>query len=98
MIRNRYQVKENNDRIFSSDSNILSINILDNNKKNIDDVIKEIKIHFKFMKLKSASIEKKTSNYVFWYEIETNEIDNLLKNLPKLGDENLNISIAYLRI
>ncbi len=93
LIRNRYQVKENNDRIFSSDSNILSINILDNNKKNIDDVIKEIKIHFKYMKLKSASIEKKTSNYVFWYEIETNEIDNLLKNLPKLGDENLNISI-----
>ena len=56
LIRNRYQVKENNDRIFSSDSNILSINILDNNKKNIDDVIKEIKIHFKFMKL--TSIEK----------------------------------------
>ena len=56
LIRNRYQVKENNDRIFSSDSNILSINILDNNKKNIDDVIKEIKIHFKFMKLKSSSI------------------------------------------
>ena len=58
LIRNRYQVKENNDRIFSSDSNILSINILDNNKKNIDDVIKVIKIHFKYMKLKSASIEK----------------------------------------
>ena len=38
-------------------------------------------------------MKKKTSNYVFWYEIETNKIDNLLINLPKLGDENLNISI-----
>ena len=92
-VRNIYKNKTSNDGNFSSDSNILSVNILDNSKKNIDDTIKELKKSFKYLKLKSANIEKKTSNYVFWYEIDSSNLQDLLKNISNLSDENVNISI-----
>tara|TARA_Y100000996_G_C22466425_1_gene620271 strand:+ start:381 stop:1094 length:714 start_codon:yes stop_codon:yes gene_type:complete len=92
-VRNIYKNKISNDGNFSSDSNILSVNILDNSKKNIDDIIKELKKSFKYLKLKSANIEKKTSNYVFWYETDSSNLQNLLKNVSNLSDENVNVSI-----
>ena len=64
-IRNIYQNKNKNSYEFNSDANILSVNILDNNKKDIDLIIKEIKQNFKYLKLKSANIEKNKSIYVF---------------------------------
>ena len=93
ILQNIYKNKKNNNGSFSSDSNILNINILNNDKKNIDDLINQLKVHFKYLKLKSANIEKKNSNYVFWYETDDKNIDNLLKNISKLSDENTNISI-----
>ena len=60
-IRNIYQNKNKNRFEFNSDANILNINILDNNKKDIDTIIKEIKKNFKYLKLKSANIEKNKS-------------------------------------
>tara|TARA_B100000401_G_C52608781_1_gene625629 strand:- start:33 stop:746 length:714 start_codon:yes stop_codon:yes gene_type:complete len=92
-VRNIYKNKTSNDGNFSSDSNILSVNILDNSKKNIDDIIEELKKSFKYLKLKSANIEKKTSNYVFWYETDSSNLQDLLKNVSNLSDENVNVSI-----
>ena len=66
---------------------------LDNAKKNIDDIIGELKKNFKYLKLKSANIDKKTSNYVFWYEDDSANLQDLLKNISKLSDDNVNISI-----
>ena len=92
-IRNIYQNKNKNSYEFNSDANILSININDNNKKDIETIIKEIKNNFKYLKLKSANIEKNKSIYVFWYDIEEKKNEDFLTNIKKISDENLEISI-----
>ena len=92
-IRNIYQNKNKNNYEFNTDANILSINILDNNKKDINLIIKEIKQNFKYLKLKSANIEKNKSIYVFWYDIEEKKSEDFLNNIKKICDENLEISI-----
>lgn len=91
-IRNIYKNKKDNSANFISDSNILNINILKNDKKNINEIIEPLKPHFKYLKLKSANIEKTTSNYVFWYESE-GELENLLKIITKSSDDDVSISI-----
>ena len=91
--RNIYKNKIDNEGNFSSDSNVLSINIINNTKKNIDEIIEELKKNLKYLKLKSVSIEKNNSNYVFWYESDDSNLQDLLKNLSKLSDDNVSISI-----
>ena len=92
LIRNFFQNKDNKEN-YNSDSNILSINILDNNKKNVDQVIGKLKKDFKYLKLKSANVENKTSNYIFWFELDGINLQTLLKKISKISDENINISI-----
>ena len=90
-LRNIFQNK--NSYEFSSDANILSVNILDNSKKDIDKIIKKIKPNFKYLKLKSANIEKNKSMYVFWYDVEEKKIEGFLNNIKKVRDENIEIAI-----
>ena len=92
-LRNFYKNRKNNDGNFNSDSNILSINILDSDKKDIDEIIDRLKKSFKYLKLKSANIENKNCNYIFWYEAENQKIEILLKEITNLSDEYVNISI-----
>lgn len=92
-LRNFYKNRKNNDGNFNSDSNILSINILDSDKKDIDEIIDRLKKSFKYLKLKSANIENKNCNYIFWYEAENQKIEILLKEISNLSDEYVNISI-----
>ena len=91
--RNIYKNKTDNEGNFSSDSNVLSINITDNTKKDIDEIILKLKKNFKYLKLKSVNIEKNNSNYVFWYESDNSNLQDLLKNISKLSDDNVSISI-----
>ena len=93
LTRSIYKNKNSNSGSFISDSNILNVTILQNDKKNIDDIINKLKPNFKYLKLKSANIEKATSNYIFWYESNSENFEDLLKNISKLSDENVNISI-----
>ena len=93
LIRGYYQSKNKSSFQFSADANILNINIIDNNKKNINEITNQLKTQFKYLKLKSANIEKSKSNYVFWYEIEKDNTENFLNTVKEICDENLNISI-----
>jgi hypothetical protein len=93
LTRSIYKNKNSNSGSFISDSNILNVTILQNDKKNIDDIINKLKPNFKYLKLKSANIEKATSNYIFWYESNSENFEDMLKNISKLSDENVNISI-----
>ena len=92
-LRNFYQSKKSIDFKFNSDSNILSINIINNKKKNIEDIIKQLNPQLKYLKLKSANIEKNQSTYVFWYDLDDRQINSFLNNIKKLSDENLELSI-----
>ena len=51
-IRNIIKGKSVNNGSFSTDSNILNINIFDNKKTNVDDLINKLKSNFKYLKLK----------------------------------------------
>jgi hypothetical protein len=93
LIRNFYQSRIKSSFQFSADANILNIDISDNNKKNINEITNQLKSQFKYLKLKSANIEKNKSNYVFWYEINSDNTENFLNSIQKICDENLNISI-----
>ena len=93
LIRNIYKNKIKNNGSFISDSYILNVIILKNEKKNIDEIINQLKPHFIYLKLKSANIEKSSSNYIFWYESDSQNLEDLLKNITNLCDENVNISI-----
>lgn len=92
-LRNYFQSKNKKNFKFNSDSNILSVNIQDNKKRDIKDVIEQLNPHLKYLKLKSANIEKNKSTYVFWYDLEENQIESFLSNTKKLCDENLDLSI-----
>ena len=92
-IRNIYKNKKNNNGNFISDSNILNISISKNDSVNVDELIKKLNSNFKYLKLKSANIEKISSNYVFWYEADNENLEDLLKKVSKLSDENVSISI-----
>lgn len=93
LIRSYYQSKSKSSLQFNADANILNINIIDNNKKDINEITNKLKTQFKYLKLKSANIEKSKSNYVFWYEVEKDNIENFLNVIKEICDENLNISI-----
>ena len=92
-IRSFYFQKKNKDAYFSADSNILNISILNNEKFKIDNLVNDIKKNFKYLKLKSANIEEKVSNYVFWFEIDEKSSTDLLKNLSSLSSKDLTISV-----
>ena len=93
LIRGYYQSKNKSSFQFSADANIININIIDNNKKNINEITNQLKNQFKYLKLKSANIEKNKSNYVFWYEVESDNTENFLNTIKEICDENLNVSI-----
>lgn len=93
LIRSIYLNKKSNNGNFNSDSNILNVIILNQGKKNIEDIINQLKPNFRYLKLKSANIEKTQSSYIFWYESDHEQLEVLLKNISKLSDENVNISI-----
>ena len=92
-IRNVLSIRKKNNGTLISDSNILNVNVLNKDKKNIEEIINYLKPNFKYLKLKSANIGKTSSNYVFWYEADNENFEILLKNISKLSDENVNISI-----
>ena len=93
LLRNFYQSKNKNSFQYSADANVLNMTILNNSKKNISEITSDLKNEFKYLKLKSANFEENKSNYVFWYEIEDENIDNFLKKAKEMSDENLNISL-----
>ena len=93
LIRNFYFNKNYDKQNFIFDSNILNVTILKQDKKNIEDIINQLKPNFSYLKLKSANIEKIKSSYIFWYETDNKNLEVLLKNISKLSDENVNISI-----
>ena len=93
LLRNFYKSTKKNSFQYSADANVLNMTLLDNNKKEVTEIISSLKEEFKYLKLKSASFDNDKSNYVFWYEIEENKIDSFLKKAKEMSNDNLNISI-----
>lgn len=88
-----FENKFKKDNQFTLDSNILNINIFDNDKKDIKEITSKIENKVEFLKLKSANIEDKTSSYIFWYNLSHEKLDEFLDDIKNLSDKNVNISI-----
>ena len=88
-----FENKFKKDNQFTLDSNILNINIFDNDKKDIKEIKTKIENKVEFLKLKSANIEDKTSSYIFWYNLSHEKLDEFLDDIKNLSDKNVNISI-----
>ena len=88
-----FENKFKKDNQFTLDSNILNINIFDNDKKDIKEITSIIENKVEFLKLKSANIEDKTSSYIFWYNLSHEKLDEFLDDIKNLSDKNVNISI-----
>ena len=88
-----YDKKYNKNNDYLVDTNVLNINIFDNKQKDINGIIKNIKTRLKYLKLKSANIENNSSSYVFWYEIDSSNLDGFLDDIKKNCDKYTNISI-----
>ena len=88
-----FENKFKKDNQFTLDSNILNINIFDNDKKDIKEITSKIENKVEFLKLKSANIEDKTSSYIFWYNLSHKKLDEFLDDIKNLSDKNVNISI-----
>jgi len=91
--RQLFENKFKKDTQFDFDSNILNINIFDNDKKDIKEIISKIESKVKYLKLKSANIEDKSSSYIFWYNLDSEKLDEFLNDIRLLSDKNTNISI-----
>ncbi len=88
-----YDKKYNKNNDYLIDTNIININIFDNNQKDINGIIKNIKTRLKYLKLKSANIENNSSSYIFWYEVDASNLDGFLNDIKKNCDQYTNISI-----
>lgn len=88
-----FENKFKKDNQFTLDSNILNINIFDNDKKDIKEITSKIENKVEFLKLKSANIEDKTSSYIFWYNLNHEKLNEFLDDIKNLSDKNVNISI-----
>tara|TARA_Y100001970_G_C14110069_1_gene790359 strand:- start:173 stop:886 length:714 start_codon:yes stop_codon:yes gene_type:complete len=88
-----FENKFKNNNQYSFDSNIININIFDNDKKDIKEIISKIENKLEYIKLKSANIEDKTSNYIFWYNLNHEKLDEFLEEIKLLSDKDVNISI-----
>jgi len=91
-IRSYFKNKKSDEVNFSSDSNIISINI-SNNAKSIDLIINDLKVDLKFLKLKSVNIQQAKRNYIFWYELDNDKVMSLLNKISVHCNEDINISI-----
>jgi|TARA_B100001093_G_C26528991_1_gene885164 hypothetical protein len=91
--RHLFEYKFRKNIQYSFDSNIININILNNDGKKIDEIIKIIKERVNYLKLKSANIEENTSSYIFWYNLDEKNINLFLNDIKSLSDKNVNISI-----
>jgi uncharacterized membrane protein YhiD involved in acid resistance len=87
-----YDNKFKSNYSYFNDANILTISISDNKLKDINLITKKLMNNFHYLKLKSANIENNKSNYIFWYELKNDQVEEFIKNIKENSDEITSIS------
>ena len=91
-IKKYFDNKKNENNLTDSSVNVLQIEISDKNK-GIEEIIKILKTKTLYLKLKSFRIEKKVSQYVFWFDIKKTDINSFIRITENLKKKQENISI-----
>jgi len=91
-IKKYFDDKKNDQNLSDSSVNVIQIEISDRSHKikNITDILKKNTI---YLKLKSFRVETEISQYVFWFDVNKNKVNDFMKTIQDLKTKQKNISI-----
>jgi len=90
--RKIYTDKKNLDYISEASTNILQIQIVGQNQ-NSEALIKKLKKDMNYLNLKSFSSDNEIKQFNFWFDVDKNNLDNLIKNVEEITSKNKDIKI-----
>ena len=90
--RKIYTDKKNLDNISEASTNILQIQI-NGQDQNSDALIKKLKKDMNYLNLKSFSSDNEVKQFNFWFDVDKNNLDNLIKNVEEITSKNKDIKI-----
>ena len=91
-IKKYYDDKKNDQNLSDSSVNVMQIEIA-NSKEGVEKIIDILKTKTTYLKLKSFRVEKDLSQYVFWFDVNKNKINDFMKTIQDLKTKQKNISI-----
>ena len=87
-----YDDKKNDQNLSDSSVNVMQIEIT-NSKEGVEKIIDILKTKTTYLKLKSFRVEKDLSQYVFWFDVNQNKINDFMQTVENLKTRQENISI-----
>lgn len=91
-VRKIYNDKKNADNISEASTNILQIQIIGQNH-NSDVLIKKLKKDLNYLNLKSFSSDNEMKQFNFWFDVDKNNLDILIKNVEEITAKNKEVKI-----
>ena len=91
-IKKYYDDKKNDQNLSDSSVNVMQIEIV-NSKEGLDKIIDILKAKTTYLKLKSFRVEKDLSQYVFWFDVNKNKVNDFMQTVENLKTRQENISI-----
>ena len=91
-IKKYYDDKKNDQNLSDSSVNVMQIEIA-NSKEGVEKIIDILKTKTTYLKLKSFRVEKDLSQYVFWFDVNKNKVNDFMQTVENLKTRPENISI-----
>ena len=91
-IKKYYDDRKNDQNLSDSSVNVMQIEIV-NSKEGLEKIIDILKTKTTYLKLKSFRVEKNLSQYVFWFDVNKNKVNDFMQTVENLKIRQENISI-----
>ena len=91
-IKKYYDDKKNDQNLSDSSVNVMQIEIA-NSKEGVEKIVDILKTKTTYLKLKSFRVEKDLSQYVFWFDVNKNKVNDFMQTVENLKTRQENISI-----
>ena len=91
-IKKYYDDKKNDQNLSDSSVNVMQIEIA-NSKEGVEKIIDILKTKTTYLKLKSFRVEKNLSQYVFWFDVNKNKVNDFMQTVENLKTRQESISI-----
>ena len=91
-IKKYYDDKKTDQNLNDSSVNVMQIEIA-NSKEGVEKIIDILKTKTTYLKLKSFRVEKDLSQYVFWFDVNKNRVNDFMQTVENLKTRQESISI-----
>lgn len=91
-LRKIYNDKKNSNQITASSTNILQLQLF-NEKEKSEIIINDLKKSVNYFNLKSFSSEQDIRQYNFWFDVDKNNLNELLDKIEQITSKNKDIKI-----